>query len=165
MKILRTPDNCFDNLADFPYPPQYVELSDQTLGTLRLHYVDAGPADGPVVVCMHGEPTWAYLYRKMIPLFTSAGFRVLVPDLIGFGRSDKPAESSAYTYANHVAWMRQWVETLDLSGITFLGQDWGGLIGLRVLAELPERFARFSISNTGLPAPRETTKIAPAFLS
>ncbi|MEH6608895.1 MAG: haloalkane dehalogenase [Halioglobus sp.] len=163
MKILRTPDDCFDGINDFSYSPNYFMVQDDELGELRLHYVDEGPADGPVVLCMHGEPSWAYLYRKMIPVFVAAGYRVLAPDLIGLGRSDKPAEASAYTYAAHVRWVRQWVEGMNLQNATFIGQDWGGLIGLRVLTETPDRFSAFSISNTGLPVPHEGSQIPPAF--
>jgi haloalkane dehalogenase len=151
MTVLRTPDERFDNLAGFPFEPHYNEIIDTDLGRLRIHYVDEGPAHGPVVLCLHGEPTWSYLYRKMVPLFADAGFRVLAPDLIGFGRSDKPSERADYTYAKHVRWMSDWLIAMGLCDVTLLGQDWGGLIGLRVLAEHPERFARFSLSNTGLP--------------
>ena len=151
MSVLRTPDHCFDDLSGFSYQPNYVEIQDAELGLLRIHYLDEGPADGPVVLCLHGEPTWCYLYRKMIPVLTAAGCRVLAPDLVGFGRSDKPANRSDYTYARHVQWMTDWVRAVGVSGITLLGQDWGGLIGLRMVAETPDLFARFSLSNTGLP--------------
>jgi haloalkane dehalogenase len=151
MTILRTPDERFANLPDFPYPPKYLSVPDPELGDLRIHYVDEGPRDGPVVLCLHGEPSWSFLYRKMIPVFGSAGCRVVAPDLVGFGRSDKPSQQSDYTYARHVRWMRDWLLALGLENVTLLGQDWGGLIGLRLLAEDPDRFARFSLSNTGLP--------------
>lgn len=151
MTVLRTPDERFENLPDFPFEPRHLEIVDPDLGRLRIHYVDEGPAHGPVVVCLHGEPTWSFLYRKMIPLFAAAGYRVLAPDLIGFGRSDKPSERSDYTYAKHVRWMSDWLVAMGLCDVTLLGQDWGGLIGLRMVAEMPERFARFSLSNTGLP--------------
>jgi haloalkane dehalogenase len=151
MTVLRTPDERFENLSDYPFDPHYMEIVDPDLGRLRIHYVDEGPAHGPVVVCLHGEPTWSYLYRKMIPLFAMAGFRVLAPDLIGFGRSDKPSERGDYTYAKHVRWMSDWLVAMGLCDVTLLGQDWGGLIGLRMVAEMPERFAQFSLSNTGLP--------------
>jgi len=151
MTVLRTPDECFRNLSGFPFEPHYLEIVDSRLGRLRIHYVDEGPAHGPVVLLLHGEPTWSYLYRKMIPLFAEAGFRVIAPDLIGFGRSDKPTERADYSYARHVRWMTDWLFAMGLCDVTLLGQDWGGLIGLRVLAEHPERFARFSLSNTGLP--------------
>jgi haloalkane dehalogenase len=151
MKVLRTPDECFDGLEGFDYPPQYVEVDDGEGGRLRMHYVDAGPTDGEVLLCLHGQPTWSYLYRKMIPLLTDAGYRVIAPDLVGFGRSDKPANRSDYTYARHVHWMHGFLRALDLTGITLVCQDWGGLIGLRVLAADPERFARVVTANTGLP--------------
>jgi haloalkane dehalogenase len=151
MSVLRTPDDRFAALAGFPFSPHYLTIADDDLGPLRIHYVDEGPADGPVILCLHGEPTWCYLYRKMIPLFTAAGLRVLAPDLVGFGRSDKPSRRSDYSYARHVRWMGDWLRSLGLEEITLLGQDWGGLIGLRLLAEDPDRFARFSLSNTALP--------------
>ena len=149
MQILRTADTCFDNLADFPYQPHYIELSDPDAGNLRLAYIDEG--QGPVVLCMHGEPSWSYLYRKMIPILVEAGYRVLAPDLIGFGRSDKPDDRDFYTYQRHMDWIKDWISQMDLQGATLVAQDWGGLIGLRALAEMPERFARMSLSNTGLP--------------
>lgn len=152
MKSLRTPDDRFGDLDAYPFAPNYVEVDDQDGGTLRVHYLDEGPADGAVVLCMHGEPSWSYLYRKMIPLLVDAGLRVIAPDLVGFGKSDKPSEKSDYTYARHVAWMQEAiVDHLDLSEATFFGQDWGGLVGLRLVAENPERFARVVIGNTGLP--------------
>jgi haloalkane dehalogenase len=151
MSVLRTPDECFQNLPDFPYQPHYVEIEDSDLGALRIHYIDEGPANAPVILCLHGEPTWSFLYRKMIPVFTAAGFRVVAPDLVGFGRSDKPARRADYSYKKHVQWMQDWLDAANLSRINLLGQDWGGLIGLRLLAENPELFDRFSISNTGLP--------------
>jgi haloalkane dehalogenase len=151
MTVLRTPDDCFKNLSGFSFQPHYAETEDEDLGLLRIHFLDEGPADGPVVLCLHGEPTWCYLYRKMIPVFTDAGCRVLVPDLVGFGRSDKPARRTDYTYRRHVKWMAGWISSLGLRNITLLGQDWGGLIGLRLVAENPDWFARFSLSNTGLP--------------
>lgn len=151
MAVLRTPDDCFAGLDGFSFQPHYQEVSDQDLGALRIHYLDEGPANGPVVLCLHGEPTWCYLYRKMIPILAAAGFRVLAPDLVGFGRSDKPAARTDYSYGKHVQWMTDWITELDLHDVTLLGQDWGGLIGLRLLAENPQRFARFSLSNTGLP--------------
>ena len=151
MAVLRTPDARFENLQDFPFQPQYGEITDPDLGRLRIHYLDEGPRDGRVVLCLHGEPTWSYLYRKMVPVFTSAGLRVLAPDLVGFGRSDKPASRADYTYKKHVQWMAQWLAAMRVEQVTLLGQDWGGLIGLRLLAENPTQFAGFSLSNTGLP--------------
>ena len=151
MTVLRTADERFDELPDFPFEPHYQEIHDQDLGSLRIHYVDEGPRDAPVILCLHGEPSWGFLYRKLIPVFTAAGFRAIVPDLVGFGRSDKPAARSDYSYKKHVQWMRDWIDAVELSDITLLGQDWGGLIGLRLVAENPELFSRFSLSNTGLP--------------
>jgi len=152
MRCLRTPDERFTDLPDYPFAPNYVEIDDTDGGTLRVHYVDEGPADGPIVLCMHGEPSWSYLYRKMIPPLVDAGLRVIAPDLVGFGKSDKPSERSDYTYARHVAWMQAAIiDHLDLRGATFFGQDWGGLIGLRLVAENADRFDRVIIGNTGLP--------------
>lgn len=152
MKTLRTPDERFAALPDWPFEPNFAEIADGEGGRLRVHYVDEGPRDAAPVLLMHGEPSWAYLYRKMIPVLVAAGHRVVCPDLVGFGRSDKPAEKSDYTYARHVAWMSDLVfEVLDLREATFFGQDWGGLIGLRLVTAEPERFARVVIGNTGLP--------------
>jgi haloalkane dehalogenase len=154
MKVLRTPDERFGEVPDFPYEPRYTEVADGDGGTLRIHHVDEGPADGPVVLCMHGQPTWSFLYRHMIPILTDAGLRVVAPDLVGFGRSDKPAALEDFSYNGQVAWMNAWLDANDLRGVTFVGQDWGGLIGLRLVADNPERFDRVAISNTGLPLPR-----------
>ena len=152
MKTLRTPDERFEDIPDYPFASNYVEIDDTEGGTLRVHYLDEGPADGPVVLALHGEPSWSYLYRKMIPPMVEAGLRVIAPDLVGFGKSDKPTEKSDYTYARHVAWMQTAiVDHLDLRNATFFGQDWGGLVGLRLVAENPERFAQVVIGNTGLP--------------
>lgn len=152
MKVLRTPDAAFAGLTDFPFAPHYCAISDAATGTpLRIHYIDEGPADAPVVLMMHGEPTWSYLYRHMIGPVVASGYRVIAPDLIGFGKSDKPAAQSDYTYAAHVGWMRQWVEALDLKRITLACQDWGSLVGLRLAAAMPERFAGIVLSNGGLP--------------
>ena len=152
METLRTPDERFADLPDYPFAPNYVDISDQDGGTLRVHFLDEGPADGPIVLAMHGEPSWSYLYRKMIPLLVAGGARVIAPDLVGFGKSDKPTEQSDYTYARHVAWMQEAVvDHLDISDATLFGQDWGGLVGLRLVAENPDRFARVVIGNTGLP--------------
>lgn len=147
MKVLRTPDECFANLPDYPFVPHYHEVAPG----LRLHYVDEGPRDGKPVLMLHGEPSWSYLYRFMIPPVAAAGLRVLAPDLIGFGKSDKPSAQSDYSFSGQVAWIRQWVEALDLRDITLVCQDWGSLIGLRLAAESPERFSRVLLSNGGLP--------------
>jgi haloalkane dehalogenase len=147
MRVLRTPDERFRALPDFGYPPRYAEL-----GGLRLAYVEAGPADGEPVLLLHGEPSWSFLYRKVIPVLAAAGLRAIAPDLIGFGRSDKPADVTDHSYARHVEWIRAFAfDQLDLSGVTLVGQDWGGLIGLRLVAEHPERFAQVVAANTGLP--------------
>ncbi|QKS01370.1 haloalkane dehalogenase [Sphingomonas sp. CL5.1] len=152
MKVLRTPDAAFAGIGDFLFAPHYAEIADTHDGTrLRVHYIDEGPRDAPVVLMMHGEPSWCYLYRHMIGPVVEAGFRVVAPDLIGFGRSDKPAAKSDYSYARHVAWMRSWIERLDLSGITLACQDWGSLVGLRLVAAMPERFAGIVLANGGLP--------------
>ena len=151
MKVLRTPDERFDGLPDFPYEPNYLLVPDREGGRLRIHYIDEGPKDAEPVLMMHGEPSWSFLYRKMIPIFLGAGYRAVAPDLVGFGRSDKPADRSDYTYNRHVEWMNAWLEEADLKRITLVCQDWGGLIGLRLLAAHPERFARAVVANTGLP--------------
>jgi haloalkane dehalogenase len=146
--VLRTPDSRFDNLPGYDFEPHY-----EMIRGYRVHYLDEGPTDGEVVLLLHGEPSWSYLYRKMIPVLTAAGYRTIVPDLIGFGRSDKPVSMDTHTYLFHVDAMTELVEQLDLRDVTFFGQDWGGLIGLRVVAENEARFARVVVGNTGLPAP------------
>ncbi|GIU90448.1 MAG: hypothetical protein KatS3mg010_1547 [Acidimicrobiia bacterium] len=152
MEILRTPDDRFTDLPGYPFAPNYVEIRHSDGTPLRVHYLDEGPDDGPIALLMHGEPSWSYLYRKMIPVLTGAGVRCIAPDLVGFGRSDKPTERGDYTYANHVEWMRAALfDALDLRDVTLVGQDWGGLIGLRLVGEHPERFARVVAANTFLP--------------
>lgn len=151
MKVLRTPDAAFTGLADYPFAPHYREVSADGGPALRVQYVDEGPGDAPPILLMHGEPTWSYLYRHFVPALADRGHRVLAPDLIGFGKSDKPADRGDYTYERHVAWMSDWLVQLDLKDITLFCQDWGGLIGLRLVAAFPDRFARLVISNTGLP--------------
>ncbi|MBI5949446.1 MAG: haloalkane dehalogenase [Chloroflexi bacterium] len=152
MKVLRTPDERFANLPGYPFQPHYIQVPDGEGGELRVHYLDEGPRDGEVVLLMHGEPSWSFLYRKMVPVLAAAGFRCVVPDLVGFGRSDKPASRADYTYARHVAWMKAaLLDRLDLRGITLFGQDWGGLVGIRLLAENVDRFRRLVVGNTGLP--------------
>ena len=158
--MLRTPDDRFASLPDFPFEPHYVEIDDGP----RVHHLDEGPADAAPVLLIHGEPTWSFLYRKMIPVLVADGHRCVAPDLVGFGRSDKPSEQDDYTYQRLVDWMSEVVfGALDLHDITVFGQDWGGLVGLRLVAARPERFARVVVANTGLPtgdrAPNE------AFLS
>lgn len=146
MEVLRTPDDRFAALPSYAFSPHYADV-----GGLRMHYVDEGPPGADPVLMLHGEPSWSYLYRKMIPIITAAGLRAVAPDLIGFGRSDKPASQDDYTYQAHVDWTASLVEQLDLQNITLVCQDWGGLIGLRIAAEHPERFARIVAANTFLP--------------
>jgi haloalkane dehalogenase len=145
-EVLRTPDARFRDLPSYPFTPNYVSVDG-----MRMHFVDEGPRGAPPVLMLHGEPSWSYLYRKMIPPIAAAGLRAVAPDLIGFGRSDKPVSVDAYSYARHVAWMREFVEAAGLDGITLVCQDWGSLIGLRVAAEMPERFARIVVANGALP--------------
>jgi haloalkane dehalogenase len=152
MNILRTPDSRFENLPDWAYAPRYTDITDAASGqVLRLACVDEGPRDGRTVLLMHGEPTWSYLYRHIIPRLVSAGHRVVAPDLIGFGRSDKPAERGDYTYERHVDWLSRWLTAMELRDVTLFCQDWGGLLGLRLVAAFPERFAAVIAANTGLP--------------
>lgn len=151
MKALRTPDERFANLPGYAFAPHYLMVDDTEGGQLRLHYLDEGRKDAPVVLMLHGEPSWSYLYRKMIPIVVTAGYRVIAPDLIGFGRSDKPTQRSDYTYQRHVDWIREVLIQLELSDITLVCQDWGGLIGLRLVGEHPEKFARVVAANTMLP--------------
>jgi haloalkane dehalogenase len=146
MAALRTPDSRFENLPGYDFDPLYVDIDG-----LRMHFIEAGPADASPVLLLHGEPSWSYLYRKMIPLLADAGLRVIAPDLIGFGKSDKPTQQSDYSYAIHVEWMRLFIEALDLNDITLFCQDWGSLIGLRVATENQQRFARIALGNGGLP--------------
>lgn len=143
--VYRTPDERFDDLSDYPFAPHYIDVSG-----LRMHYVDEGVGIEPLLL-LHGEPSWSYLYRKMIPLFIEAGYRAIAPDLVGFGRSDKLADKNAYSYQTHVDWMWQFVQSADLHNITLVCQDWGSLIGLRLVAEHPERFARVVVANGMLP--------------
>lgn len=151
MKALRTPDERFKNLPGYNFEPHYAEIPDGEGGTLRVHYIDEGPRDAATILLMHGEPTWAYLYRKMIPVLVKAGQRAIAPDLIGFGRSDKPDNREDYTYQRHVDWMTAFIKAIDLRNATLVGQDWGGLIGLRLATENPDRFARIVAANTFLP--------------
>jgi haloalkane dehalogenase len=151
MRVLRTPEDRFADLPDFPYAPKYAEVPAGG-GTLRMAYVEDGPQDGPVVLLLHGEPSWSFLYRSLIPVLAGAGLRAIAPDLVGFGRSDKPAERSDHTYARHVEWVRSLAfDVLDLRSVTLVGQDWGGLIGLRLVAENTDRFSGVVAANTALP--------------
>lgn len=158
--VLRTPDDRFENLSGYDFEPHYTEIGDY-----RVHYVDEGPADGEVVLMLHGEPTWSYLYRTMIPVLVDAGYRCIVPDLIGFGRSDKPTSMDVHTYKFHVDAMAALVKDLELKNVTFFGQDWGGLIGLRVVAENESLFARVVIGNTGLPVGTDGIGSSSAFMA
>jgi len=151
MNRLRTPDDRFESLVGFDFEPRYLHVDDFEGGELRLHYLDEGPADAPPVLLMHGEPTWCYLYRKMIPIITEAGYRAIAPDLIGFGRSDKPADRQNYSYARHLAWVQSFIDQLDLQSVNLVCQDWGGLLGLRLVAANPDRFASVVAANTFLP--------------
>ena len=165
MQTLRTPDDRFADLPDFAYAPHYVDITDDIDATaLRVHYLDEGPVDAAPILLMHGEPTWSFLYRHMIPVLVARGHRCIAPDLVGFGRSDKPTQRGDYTYARHVAWMRAALfDQLDLHDLTFVGQDWGGLIGLRLVAEHSERFSRVVVGNTFLPT--GTASPSDAFLA
>lgn len=151
MQLLRTPEQQFSQLTDYPFEPHYTEIDVGAAQPLRIHHLDEGPKDGPIVLCLHGQPAWSYLYRKMVPLLVAAGLRVIAPDLPGFGRSDKPAAREDYSYQRQVDWMSAWLAANDFGHITFFGQDWGGLIGLRMIVDQPARFDRVVISNTGLP--------------
>jgi haloalkane dehalogenase len=151
MEFLRTPDSRVADLPGYAFSPNYLMVDDSEGGHLRVHYLDEGPADADPVLLMHGEPSWSYLYRKMIPILVAAGHRVIAPDLVGFGRSDKPSRRQDYSYQRHVDWMQALLDQLQLERITLICQDWGGLIGLRLVAENPGRFARVVAANTMLP--------------
>jgi haloalkane dehalogenase len=152
MRALRTPPERFDDLPDFPYEPRFVDVPDGDGNGIQMAYVEAGPADGPVALLLHGEPSWSFLYRDVMRVLADAGVRAVAPDLVGFGRSDKPAEPADHSYARHVEWVRALAfDALDLHEVTLVGQDWGGLIGLRLAAEHSDRFARLVAANTGLP--------------
>ncbi len=147
MKIVTTPEDRFDNLPGYDFQANYVEVADG----LKMHYVDEGDKAHPTVLLLHGEPSWAYLYRKMIPVLTANGFRAVAPDLIGFGRSDKPVDRESYSYQTHMDWLTAFIEKLDLTDMVLFCQDWGGLLGLRLITEMDDRFAMVVASNTGLP--------------
>ena len=151
MKILRTPDDRFEGLQNYPFDPNYTTITTADGSDLRIHHLDEGPEDGPLVLLMHGQPVWSYLYRKMIPLLVKEGMRCIAPDLPGYGKSDKPATREDYSYQSQVDWMNDWLRQNDFRDITFFGQDWGGLIGLRMIVDNPDRYARIAIANTGLP--------------
>jgi haloalkane dehalogenase len=162
MRVLRTPDTRFANLPDFPYQPRYVEVPFGD-AQVRVHYVDEGPKSGALVLALHGEPSWCFLYRKVIARLVTKGIRVVAPDLVGFGRSDKPSERSDYTYARHVDSMAAFLAAVDIRDATLLCQDWGGLVGLRLAAEQGDRFARVVAANTGLPTGDQ--KVSEAFFA
>ena len=150
MKVLRTPDDRFASLPEFPFAPHYLEVPSGDGGQLRIHYLDEGPREGEIVLLLHGEPSWSYLYRKMIPGLVRAGLRAVAPDLVGFGRSDKPAERGDYTYQRHVDWMTSFITGLDLRGVTLFGQDWGGALGMDRARRHPERARGLALVETFL---------------
>lgn len=150
MTILRTPDDRFA-LEDFPYEPHYLDISDDDLGTLRVHYLDEGPRDGHVIVLLHGQATWSYSFRKFIPVLTEAGYRVIAPDFVGFGRSDKPADWEDHSFEKHVVWLRKTLQGLNMEGATAFMFDWGGYFGLRVAVDYPDMFSRLVLCTTGMP--------------
>lgn len=152
MHALRTPDERFRDLPEYPWGPRYTEVSG-----LRVHHVEDGPPGADPVLMLHGEPTWSYLYRRVIPVLAAAGHRAVAPDLVGFGRSDKPAHRGDHTYGRHVQWMKEWMAALDLRRVTLVCQDWGSLIGLRLVTEVPERFARVVVANGFLPTGDQRT--------
>jgi haloalkane dehalogenase len=156
MDVLRTPDSRFENLAGHPFAPHYVDVAAADTDRLRMHYVDEGTSDGPPIVLLHGEPTWSYLYRTMIPPLVDGGRRVLAPDLVGFGRSDKPSRIEDYTYLRHVEWVTSWFDALGLRDVTLFVQDWGSLIGLRLAAEQPRLVGRIVVANGALPAGQQS---------
>lgn len=147
MKTIRTPEDRFKNLDGYDFAPHYIELEEQ----INMHYVDEGQAGNPIALLLHGEPSWSYLYRKMIPILAEGGFRTIAPDLIGFGKSDKPIDKSSYSYQQHIDWLKTFIEKLDLTNIVLFCQDWGGLLGLRIITEMEERFSMVVASNTTLP--------------
>ena len=159
MKVLRTPDSCFEDIKNYPFEPVYTNIETKDGTIVRVHHIDEGPKDGPILLAMHGQPVWSYLYARMIPFLTEAGIRVIAPDLVGYGKSDKPAAREDYSYQNQVDWMGEWLKKNDFQNLTFFGQDWGGLIGLRMVAADPDRFIKIAMGNTGLPynpnAPQE----------
>ena len=159
MKVLRTPDSCFEDIKNYPFEPVYTNIETKDGTIVRVHHIDEGPKDGPILLAMHGQPVWSYLYARMIPFLIEAGIRVIAPDLVGYGKSDKPAAREDYSYQNQVDWMGEWLKKNDFQNLTFFGQDWGGLIGLRMVAADPDRFIKIAMGNTGLPynpnAPQE----------
>ena len=151
MKVLRTPDKYFEKIKGYPFSPIYTDIFAEDGTEIRIHHIDEGPKDGPILLAMHGQPVWSYLYSKMIPILNDAGIRVIAPDLVGYGKSDKPSSRDDYSYQNQVDWMNQWLVKNNLYDLIFFGQDWGGLIGLRMIVDNPDKFIKISIGNTGLP--------------
>ncbi|MHA1460711.1 MAG: haloalkane dehalogenase [Promethearchaeota archaeon] len=158
MKLLNTPEERFKNLPDFPFEPHFIDVDG-----INIHYLDEGTSQTEAILLMHGEPSWCFLYRHMIPILVKGGYRILAPDLVGFGRSDKPTEQADHTYKKHVEWMTKWLKLLDINNITLFCQDWGSLIGLRVAIENQERFSRIVLSNGGLPTGEQ--RMTEAFLN
>ena len=154
--ILRTESHRFSSIKNFNLQPNYMDIVDSELGTMRIHFLDEGKKENLPVILLHGEPTWSYLYRKMIPILVNSGLRVIAPDLIGFGKSDKPAERKNYSYKSHISWLRQFLVKLKAQGAVLFAQDWGGLLGLRILVEAPQTFDKVMIGNTGLPTGKES---------
>ncbi|MDH3509298.1 MAG: haloalkane dehalogenase [Gammaproteobacteria bacterium] len=151
MNVIRTPDDRFENLPEFPFKPHYMSLPDEKFGSLRMHYLDEGPADGKIILLMHGQGCWTYIFRKMIPLLTDGGYRVIAPDYIGFGRSDKLPSTEDYSFQKHVDWLTAFFHAVQLDGATAYLFDWGGFFGLRIAAEHPDFFNRIALSHTQLP--------------
>ncbi len=149
--VLRTPDERFENLLEYAFDPHYMELPDHDFGSLRLHYVDEGPQDGAIILLLHGQGCWSYIFRHMIPVLAAAGYRVIAPDFIGFGRSDKLPATDDYTFEKHVGWLKSFFMAMDFEDITAYFFDWGGYFGLRIAAECPHFFAKIALSNTQLP--------------
>ena len=165
LQVLRTPEERFANIPDFPYQPRYTEVTDASGVKLRIAAIDEGPRTAAPILLMHGEPTWSFLYRKIIARLVAAGHRCVAPDLVGFGRSDKPAAREDYTYERHVTWMTDWLVANELRNITLFCQDWGGLIGLRLVTAMPDRFARVVAANTFLPTGAGATPAFEAWLN
>jgi haloalkane dehalogenase len=167
VKVLRTPNKYFKNIKDYPFEPVYTSIQTKDGTEIRVHHIDEGPRNGPILLAMHGQPVWSYLYARMIPILNEAGIRVIAPDLVGYGKSDKPAAREDYSYQNQVDWMSTWLEKNNFKNLTFFGQDWGGLIGLRMIAQDPDRFIKVSMGNTGLPynpdTPQEVINQVKAF--
>jgi haloalkane dehalogenase len=151
MTVIRTPDACFDNLPNYDFKPHYLEVPDEKFGRLRMHYLDEGPADGQIILLMHGQGCWSYIFRDMIPVLVGGGYRIIAPDYIGFGRSDKLPSTEDYSFQKHIDWLTAFFRGMQLEGITAYLFDWGGFFGLRIAAEHPEIFERIALSNTQLP--------------